>query len=453
MVVTVPGKTTPSGKPLRVPVRLGEISAEDAEKIRGYVNDIEDCKARGMPERIEAETVAWIKKVEPTLWDKLAKAEIVPPRPGAVAAKLERYTVAKLVADVMGSMGHAKANTQRNYQQIASWLTEYFPPAREVGTIKRRDADAMISWLRTPKSDEPGKGGKGMGRATVARAIKAFRMFFKKALEWEHTEINPFVGIVAGDSVNASRRYFVSLEVFDKVMKATPDRELRAVLALSRFGALRCPTEVVGLKWADVIFPDPERGIVGRLVVRATKTEHTAGGGVREIPLFPELAAVLSDHLGALTLEGKQGEYVIGERCPTKNWRTRLEKLIRNHVGIDPWPRLFHNMRASRESELYRTYALDTVCKWLGHRPEIAAKHYLNNPDDDANFIEAAGGAPKAARQTARHEPKMGQNAESVKVGKVAETPENAAFPENNATLTYPQRDSHPCRRRERAVS
>ena len=439
----------------RTAVRLGERSAEDAEKIRGYVNDIEDCRAMGMPERIAAATVGWLKQVEPELWNKLAKAEIVPSRAGAVAVKKERHTVAELVADVLESLGHAKASTQRNYRQIASWLKEYFPPQREVATIKRRDADAMIAWLRNPKGQD-GRGGKGMGRATVARAIKAFRMFFKKAMEWERTDANPFVGIKAGDSVNASRRFNVSREVFDKVMAATKDREFRVVLALSRFGALRCPSEVVALKWEDVIFPDEERDIVGRLTVHATKTEGHEGGGVRTLPLFPELAAVLADHLGALTLEGRQGEYVVTDRSATKNWRTRLKKLLRDHVGVAPWPRLFHNMRASRESELYRTYPLDTVSRWLGHSAEIAAKHYLFDPDGDENFRKASGAesdAAKAARQTARQGAKKDENAATPETVNQRKTPENIAFPGLNENQTYPRRDSNPCFRRERAAS
>ena len=54
--------------------------------------------------------------------------------------------------------------------------------------------------------------------------------------------------------------------------------------------------------------------------------------------------------------------------------------------GLEPWPKLFHNLRASRETELMRDYDLATVCKWIGNSPAVAAKHYAMCVDLDATF-------------------------------------------------------------------
>jgi hypothetical protein len=44
-------------------------------------------------------------------------------------------------------------------------------------------------------------------------------------------------------------------------------------------------------------------------------------------------------------------------------------------------PRLFHNLRASRETELAQEYPLHVVTGWLGNTPKVALKHYLmTNP-------------------------------------------------------------------------
>jgi len=45
--------------------------------------------------------------------------------------------------------------------------------------------------------------------------------------------------------------------------------------------------------------------------------------------------------------------------------------------GIKQWPRLFHNLRASRETELARKFDIKTVTTWLGNSPMVAMEHYL----------------------------------------------------------------------------
>jgi integrase len=55
------------------------------------------------------------------------------------------------------------------------------------------------------------------------------------------------------------------------------------VVALSRYGGIRVPSELLTLTWADV---DRERS---RFRVHAPKTEHHKDGGDRWVPIFPEL--------------------------------------------------------------------------------------------------------------------------------------------------------------------
>ena len=86
------------------------------------------------------------------------------------------------------------------------------------------------------------------------------------------------------------------------------------------------------------------------------------------------------------------------------NLRTTIEKIIRR-AGLSPWPRMFHNMRASRETELTERFPVHVVTAWLGNTPEIARKHYLQVTDDHfAKAIRggAESGAPKA-QNAAQH--------------------------------------------------
>jgi len=68
-------------------------------------------------------------------------------------------------------------------------------------------------------------------------------------------------------------------------------------------------------------------------------------------------------------------------------------------AGLEPWPRLFHALRASWETELAKGYPIHVVTAWLGNTPRIAMKHYLQVTDADferAAKTPAEGGARSA---------------------------------------------------------
>jgi integrase len=187
-----------------------------------------------------------------------------------------------------------------------------------------------------------------------------------------------------------------------KVIDAAPDAEWRLLIALSRFGGLRVPSEALALRWSDV---DWEHN---RLTVRSCKTEHHEGKGERIIPLFPEIR----EHLQAVFDAAPVGsENVIGRYREGANLNPHFRRIIKR-AGLTPWDRTWHNLRASRQTELAATFPLHTVCAWIGNTKAIAAGHYLQVTD--ADWTRATGAAEAAAnpathtRQSApkAHEPK-----------------------------------------------
>jgi integrase len=58
--------------------------------------------------------------------------------------------------------------------------------------------------------------------------------------------------LVSSSVGNESRQYFVSRDETEKVIDAAPDAEWRLIIALSRYGGLRCPSEHLGLTLDDV---------------------------------------------------------------------------------------------------------------------------------------------------------------------------------------------------------
>jgi hypothetical protein len=78
----------------------------------------------------------------------------------------------------------------------------------------------------------------------------------------------------------------------------------------------------------------------------------------------------------------------------------QFERIIRR-AGLTPWPRVFHNLRASRQTELAAEYPLHVVCSWIGNSAAIAAKHYLTVREDDFQ---------RAAQNPAHFFPRKAQN-------------------------------------------
>ena len=124
--------------------------------------------------------------------------------------------------------------------------------------------------------------------------------------------------------------------------------------------------------------------------VPSPKTAHLPGKAERFIPLFPELAP----HLEAAFDAAREGaEYVVGKyRGGATNLRTQFEKIIRR-AGLTPWPRLFHNLRSSRQTELTDRFPAHVVASWLGNSEEVARRHYLQTTD--AHFAAALEGNVK----------------------------------------------------------
>jgi integrase len=227
-----------------------------------------------------------------------------------------------------------------------------------------------------------------LATATVSRDVKRARQFLQAAVRKQLIPLNPFIDLPTPAQVNDAREYFVSREEAARVLEACPDAEWRLIFALSRFGGLRTPSEHLALKWGHV---DWQRG---RLIVPSPKTEKNRKGASRTIPIFPELLP----HLEACWANAEPGqEYVVTRyRDSNANLRTQLNRIIAR-AGLEPWPKLFHNLRATRQTELAADYPLHVVCEWIGNSAAIASQHYLTV--SDADYQRAAQNAAQSVHE------------------------------------------------------
>ncbi|MCX5653722.1 MAG: hypothetical protein NTY65_03615 [Planctomycetota bacterium] len=83
-------------------------------------------------------------------------------------------------------------------------------------------------------------------------------------------------------------------------------------------------------------------------------------------------------------------------RHTNQNLQTKLRRTLRK-AGVTPWPKLYQNLRSTRQTELADRFPVHVVCAWLGNSAPVAMKHYLQVTDE--HFRQAAQEAVQKAVQ------------------------------------------------------
>ncbi len=339
----------------RKTIYLGQVSNKTAEMIRTKVEAIHSARLAGYP--LDRDTSKWLSDIGDELHGKLARVGLADERSGDRGHRLGEL--------LEGAFSHltVKPGTMTAYNHTRRNLAEHFGTDRTIQTITPMDADQFKIYLKD----------QGLSPATVSRRMVVARYVFRQAVRWEWINRNPFEGVKPGSQTNKARQHFVSREEVAKVLEQCPDAQWRLLVALSRYGGLRTPSEPLALRWSDVLW-DKER-----IRIPSPKTEHHAGGDCRIIPIFPELKGPLLE----VFEEAEPGaEYVITRyRDSSCNLRTQLMRFIQR-AGLKVWPKLWHNMRASRETELAEQFPIQTVVAWIGNSVSVASQHYLQVTDE-----------------------------------------------------------------------
>jgi integrase len=321
------------------------------------------------------------------LHDRLARVGLAEhredQRPVTLGEMLEAFDAEALT--------RVKASTRVRQGQARVHLLEHFGGARPAGSITTPEAEAWRAWLLD----------SGYAKATVSKAVQIARQMFRWGVKREMIDRNPFADVAAGSQMNTSRLAFVDHATIARVLDAAPGPQWRLLIVLSRYGGLRVPSEAFNLRWQDI---DWERG---RIWVRSPKTEHHAGGEGRWVPKFPEIRDYL---LPVFEMAEPGAERVLNDFRPGYNPHTHMERIIKR-AGVAAWPRIFHNLRASRQTELIAEYPITTCCAWLGNSRLVAAGHYIQTTDADWERAVGSGAesgalpAQRVAQNPAQHTP------------------------------------------------
>ncbi len=366
------------------------------ETWKGHIAHLLQCKADEKPPC--KQTTEWINKLSPRMRQKLEIVQLVDPieptKPAPLPKKAGPMELNAFI-EWYFERRRVKQSTRETWEKVQVNLVSFFGKDRSIDSITPGDAMAWREWLASEgniregkvRKDKNGKefhGRKSLGDNTVRRRSGIAKQFFFHAIESKLIAENPFARLPASVHGNKVRQFFVPIELFNKVIEAAPSTEWKAIIALARLGGLRTPSETLRLRWEDIDFAN------ARIQIHASKTEHHKDSGIRFCPIFEPLWPFLEDLAEIAKSRGaKPSDPIITDcRGSAAFLRTGFTRILKR-AGVKPWPKLFHNMRASRETELLDSENIGDVCSWIGNTQPVAMKHY--HIMRDSSFSRAAG--------------------------------------------------------------
>lgn len=362
-------------------ISLKSYTADDVRSVNAWVQRMARSKAAARD--YDMDVCKWVGDVSDEIHAKLAAVGLVEPRNSATrgGARLGEFLDA-----YAANRTDVKGGTLVFYGHTIHNLKDFFGESKRLADITVGDAHDFRRHLMQVKGRR--KSVERLSAATVARRCSLARTIFRDAVRRRLITENPFIDMKTGVRSNPERHFFVPMESMQKILDACPNDEWRLLVALSRFGGLRIPSEAFLLRWQDVLWSE------NRFVVHSPKTEHHAGKATRMVPIFAELKSHLERAFDAAP-EGAAFVLPTISRDVSKsqetwrgiNLRTQFERIIKR-AGLGSWPRLWHAMRSSRQTELAQRFPEFTVCRWLGNSRRVADEHYLMVRDED--FTRAA---------------------------------------------------------------
>jgi len=373
---------------------LGPVKKKTAERFANNIDSLLHERRCNLP--LSREVTNWLADLDDTLYGLLAER-------GLVESRVKAWTLAAFIDSYIEGRTDIGEGRATKLREAKRRLIEYFGDVA-MSSINPGDADEYSRWLL-----------KQVAATTAQKECQIAAQFFRHAFRKGLIERNPFEGVTIGTATNDERRVFVDRDVISKVIDACPTWQWRTVAGLTRFGGLRCSSEVALLKWADIHWD------TDRFTVTSPKTKRY-GKASRVVPLFPELRPFLDE---AFSMAGDGEKWVVPMLSgrPSKNLGTTFKKIIRR-AGVTVWPKPFQNLRSSLQTELEQRFPTYVVCAWLGNTPTIAHKHYLTVTDN--HFETALQAGDSRGMQT----PVLRRTDSHKKTRTVHFAPEKASFAE-----------------------
>lgn len=282
--------------------------------------------------------------------------------------------------------------SERTLEHYRYHLDSHLLPAfggRRLQELTTDDCARLIAHLRA----------KGLAPKTVAGALVPLGRVLSLALRRGYIQDNPLRRLEASERPRVQRReqrVLTHVEI-GKLLTACLPR-YRPLIATALYSGMRV-SELLGLTWAEI---DLDAGLIrvryqlsrAHVDNPARRVRLKTQAAVRDIPLLPQLAALLKRHKLASPFSGA-GDYIFATSLGTplgyRNVERRGLKRAAKKAGLESEgrpPLRLHDLRHTFASHLIIDLGLDVaqVSRVLGHaRPSITLDVYTHLFDQDAH--------------------------------------------------------------------
>lgn len=219
---------------------------------------------------------------------------------------------------------------------------------------------------------------RAKAETTIARMCRNARKYWHDAVRDGLAHGNPWTAVrTTAPEIQVPRRVLTDDEV-ERIMRHSKGG-VRLVIALCYFAGLR-RHEAIGLRWQHVDFDRNRIVVWPKAHVVTSKHKH------REVRLEPRLAEILRE-------APRTSERVVGSVTEARAWLDMKNAAVKAGVTGDVSYQL---MRSSRENHWFAAgYPANVVTSWVGHSPQVAAKHYRGVAE--RYYTDEAPASPQSA--------------------------------------------------------
>jgi integrase len=253
---------------------VGDLDESGAVDAKDHVEHLLRQRVRDKSPRPKTED--WLETLPLEVHDRLAAMGLVEARR---REELPRTVLAYMRAYIKSRTDWKKPE---NYRQAVDHLERFLKRDAPISSLTKGDVDRWQRWMI-----DDVKGPK-LSPNTAGQNVKRCRQMMRQAVDDKLIEANPFTGVKIDLRSDTSKNRFIDATTATAILDACPDQEWRTIYALCRWAGLRCPSEVLRLRWSDIQWDR------SRFKVTAPKTERY-GKGERIVPLWPEVERELSD--------------------------------------------------------------------------------------------------------------------------------------------------------------
>lgn len=334
-----------SGK--RHSVWLGPVRKSEATTIKLHVEAVLQSHKLRTP--LPTETQRWIKELPAELRSRL--------RPVLGTDRTVDEVADLYVAHCEATL---KVSTARGNADTANQF------AADYGSMNIRSisGEQIDIWL----------GRQNVAASTVGKHVKNLRAWFSWLLRSNYIDAVPT--IETPSTIGVGEKEFIDFDTFQRIIDHfAGDREMQCILALSRWCGLRVASEVCPLLRSSIDLA------TDRLKIFDTKRTHRQSRAppvIRELPLFAGLRPYV---IAMLDLPGRPHDYLlpaIGGQDPERvgsRLRNRVNR-AQDRLGIPRWPRVFHSVRATRQTQLKELFGEKVACDWIGNTTDVSRRNY-----------------------------------------------------------------------------